>query len=122
MPVDSSRLQQKQRKLRPPWLIFLCVLAILVASAAIFGFRLVEGRSVSGANQGPTTTGSSAQSPSSPIQVNGQAQPSLYMQYKQMAGLYVAHMTLNEELGQLIMVQYNESTYSPDLDKMINKL
>ena len=120
----SSRLTsyrpRKQRKLRPALLIFLVVLAVLVALAAVFGFRLLEGGTYLGLTPGNTTGFPSMQS--GVVQVNGQAQPSLYMQYKQMASLYVAHMTLDEELGQLIMVQYNENTYSPDLDKMINKL
>ncbi|GAC1689399.1 MAG: hypothetical protein NVS9B9_11440 [Ktedonobacteraceae bacterium] len=45
-----------------------------------------------------------------------------HMQYKQLASLYVSHMSLDEELGQLIMVEYNDTYYSPDLDRMINTL
>jgi len=44
------------------------------------------------------------------------------MKYKQLASLYVSHMTLDEELGQLIMVEYADTYYSPDLDMMVNKL
>lgn len=44
------------------------------------------------------------------------------MGYKQLARLYVSRMTLDEELGQLIMVEYDDTTYSPDLDTMISKL
>jgi beta-N-acetylhexosaminidase len=44
------------------------------------------------------------------------------MQYKQLASLYVARMSLDEELGQLIMVEYNDQYYSPDLDTMITQL
>ena len=116
MSVDSKRKQ------RPALRIFLCVLAILVASAAIFGFRLLEWGSIPGTNPGATTIGSPAQSSSGATQVNSQGQSSLSRQYKQMASLSVAQMTLEEELGQLLMVQYTESTYSPDLDTMINKL
>lgn len=44
------------------------------------------------------------------------------MQYKQLASLYVSRMSLDEELGQLIMVEYDDTYYSPDLDTMVNKL
>jgi beta-N-acetylhexosaminidase len=44
------------------------------------------------------------------------------MKYKQLASLYVAHMTLDEELGQLIMVEYADTYYSPDLDTIISRL
>jgi beta-N-acetylhexosaminidase len=44
------------------------------------------------------------------------------MGYHQLAALYISHMSLDEELGQLFMVGYNESTYSPDLERMISIL
>jgi beta-N-acetylhexosaminidase len=43
------------------------------------------------------------------------------MSYRQLAALYISHMSLDEELGQLFMVGYNESTYSPDLERMISE-
>src|SRR5260370_25820430 len=36
--------------------------------------------------------------------------------------MYGPHMTLHEELCQLIMVEYADTSYSSDLDTMINKL
>jgi beta-N-acetylhexosaminidase len=44
------------------------------------------------------------------------------MGYQQIAALYAAHMTLDEELGQMFMVSYDASTYSPDLDRMLGPL
>ncbi|GAC1368800.1 MAG: beta-N-acetylhexosaminidase [Ktedonobacteraceae bacterium] len=44
------------------------------------------------------------------------------MQYKQLAGLYVARMSLDEEIGQVIMVEYSTGFYSPDLTTMIHDL
>lgn len=44
------------------------------------------------------------------------------MSYRQLAALYISHMSLDEELGQLFMVGYNEDTYSPDLERMISTL
>src|SRR5207253_9012472 len=45
-----------------------------------------------------------------------------YMKYKQLASMYISRMTLDEELGQLVMVEYADTNYSSDLDTMINKL
>ncbi len=42
--------------------------------------------------------------------------------YKLLAQLYVSHMTLDEELGQLFMAEYYDTSYSPALDTMITKL
>src|SRR6266480_2194859 len=39
------------------------------------------------------------------------------MSYKQLASLYVSRMTLDEEIGQLFMVQNSHSTYSTDLEQ-----
>src|SRR5947209_10641313 len=41
------------------------------------------------------------------------------MSYKQLASLYVSRMTLDEEIGQLFMVQNSHSTYSTDLEQTI---
>lgn len=56
---------------------------------------------------------------------NGGAQdPSLQeqMKDKQLASLYVSHMSLDNEIAQLLMVEYRYAThYSPDLDTMLNQ-
>ncbi|MBO0795221.1 MAG: glycoside hydrolase family 3, partial [Ktedonobacteraceae bacterium] len=44
------------------------------------------------------------------------------IQYKQLAVLYLSHMSLDEELGQLIMVQYYTANYGPDLEASIKDL
>jgi beta-N-acetylhexosaminidase len=43
------------------------------------------------------------------------------MKYKQLARLYVNHMSLDDKLGQLIVGRFTASSYSPDLDIMINQ-
>ena len=43
------------------------------------------------------------------------------MSYKQLASLYVSRMTLDEEIGQLFMVQNSHSTYSTDLEQTIEQ-
>ncbi|WP_338250810.1 glycoside hydrolase family 3 N-terminal domain-containing protein [Dictyobacter halimunensis] len=48
---------------------------------------------------------------------NSQQEP-----YQQIVTHYVAHMTLDEKLGQLFMVSYQTSSYSNDLDSMLARL
>src|SRR5689334_20178284 len=51
------------------------------------------------------------QQPLSSAQIDALTHLIDHMQYKQLARLYVSHMTLDEELGQLIMAEYYDSTY-----------
>jgi beta-N-acetylhexosaminidase len=44
------------------------------------------------------------------------------MNYRALANLYVAHMSLDEKLGQLIMTESEQNTYSDDLNYMITQL
>src|SRR5258707_11745952 len=62
------------------------------------------------------------QQPLSSAQIDALTHLINHMEYKQLARLYVSHMTLDEELGQLIMAEYYDSTYSSDLEYMITKL
>ncbi|HLQ10385.1 MAG TPA: glycoside hydrolase family 3 N-terminal domain-containing protein [Ktedonobacteraceae bacterium] len=55
-------------------------------------------------------------------QVNALAHLPDYMQYKQLASIYVSHLTLDEKLGQLFMVQSYDQFYSPSLEYMVNNL
>src|SRR5947209_8190102 len=44
-----------------------------------------------------------------------------YMPYRQLANLYIARMTLDEELGQLFMVQNDTPYYSPGLEQTLEQ-
>jgi beta-N-acetylhexosaminidase len=44
------------------------------------------------------------------------------MNYKELASLYVARMSLDEKLGQMIMTESQQNNYSDDLDYMITQL
>jgi beta-N-acetylhexosaminidase len=113
--------QPKHYRMHPLLLVSLALLVVIVTLAGVFGFHLINGeRSATGQNQ--PTSASVSQSPPGLTQGNTPSQPNMYEQYKQLASFYVSHMTLDEELGQLIMVEYNEASYSPDLDTMITKL
>jgi beta-N-acetylhexosaminidase len=44
------------------------------------------------------------------------------MSYKELASLYVEHMSLDEKLGQMIMTESEQNNYSDDLNYMITQL
>src|SRR5438876_417304 len=44
------------------------------------------------------------------------------MTHRELANLYVAHMSLAEKLGQMIMTESEQNNYSDDLDYMITQL
>jgi beta-N-acetylhexosaminidase len=104
-------------------LILLALLAILVTLGAIFSSSLFNNKS-SGLNP-PTASAASGPFVNPPLnaaQINAIMHLIGYMKYKPLAALYVSRMSLDEELGQLIMVEYADTSYSSDLDTMINKL
>jgi len=72
--------------------------------------------------QGSEHPGQFVQLPLSPTQIDALRHLGSHMQYKQLASMYVARMSLDVELGQLIMVEYGDTTYSSDLDTMVNQL
>jgi beta-N-acetylhexosaminidase len=67
-------------------------------------------------------TGPFVKPPYSPSQVNALMHLVDGMNYKELATLYVAHMSLDEKLGQMIMTESEQNTYSNDLDYMITQL
>lgn len=107
-------------------LFILLPLSILVIVGAFLGPRLLDTpSSVSEAGSDPAGFGASGPFVKAPLnsdQINAIMHLTGYMKYRQLASLYVSHMSLDEELGQLIMVEYADTTYSSDLDTMINKL
>jgi beta-N-acetylhexosaminidase len=103
-------------------LILLALLAILITLGAIFGSSFFKG---SGALNTPTASAASGpfvEPPLNAAQINAIMHLTGYMKYKQLASLYVARMPLDVEIGQLIMVEYAQTSYSSDLDYMINNL
>ena len=117
-PVRS----RKRYRLRVPLIAFLLLLTGLVGVASFLAPRFFENTSGSGNVSGLTPGGAFVRPPLTPAQQAALMHLVGYMKYKQLASLYVSHMTLDEELGQLIMVEYADTYYSPDLDTMVNKL
>jgi len=115
---------RKRSRFGVPLILALLVLCILVVAGAIFGSSLFNGTS------GQATPGATAidgkglyvQAPLTADQIYALRHLVNRMKYKQLASLYVARMSLDEELGQLIMVEYADTYYSQDLDTMITQL
>ncbi|HYT36724.1 MAG TPA: glycoside hydrolase family 3 N-terminal domain-containing protein [Ktedonobacteraceae bacterium] len=66
--------------------------------------------------------GSFVKSPYNPSQVNALMHLVDSMTYRELANLYVARMSLDEKLGQLIMTESEQNNFSDDLDYMITQL
>ena len=126
LPVSSSTQTSppKRHRLRTFFVLFVLMLALLVALSAVLGSNLFAKVPGSASNSSPAlgASGPFVKAPLNADQINAIMHLTGYMKYKQLASIYVSHMTLDEELGQLIMVEYVDTSYSSDLDTMINKL
>lgn len=128
---------QRKRRVRAPVVALLLVLTGLIGVASFFAPRFFATGNGTGSGDMRSVAGSGAfvSPPLSPTQVEAIMHLSGYMKDKTLASLYVSRMTLDEELGQLIMVEYADgcgsasgvcpgatSYYSSDLDTMIHTL
>jgi beta-N-acetylhexosaminidase len=122
--APASRPPQQRRRVGFRVLVTLLLLIIVVALGSIVGQRLLNGPSIVPAltAQSPANVGSFVQPPLNTQQIDNLRHLVTHMRYKQLASLYVSHMTLDEELGQLIMVEYGDTSYSADLNMMVNQL
>ncbi len=117
----------RPRKRRGLLFVVLGLLALLVVAGGLFGQRLLTSNATSGT---PTSgellnfpgNGPYAQLPLSANQINAIQHLAGHMKYKALASLYVSHMSMDDKIGQLIMVEYNQPSYSSDIDYMVNTL
>ena len=131
MTIDNSRSSTKPPPIAPPprrnqreliILIISALLITLIVVSSILGQHFITGaHSPSGSSITPIGS-TFVQLPLNTAQIYSLHHIVSHMQYKQLASLYVSRMSLDEELGQLIMVEYNDTSYSSDLDTMVNKL
>jgi beta-N-acetylhexosaminidase len=88
-------------------------LALLVVTIGVMGYPLLSG-DASSAN--PSTHNSNLKPTPTPTPT-----PTVHMQHQAIATQYVATMSLEDEIAQLLMVEQHSSYYGTDLDNMINK-
>ncbi len=117
--------EQRQRCSHSPLTMPLVITLVLLAITIILG----QVSASLSSNQAPASQvrealaqGPFVELPFDPTQVNATRHLITYMDYKQLAKLYVSRMTLDEELGQLFMAEYYDTYYAPELDMMINQL
>src|SRR5215469_8132033 len=111
----------KRHRIRIFFILFLLP-TILVAINAIFVPGLFSNTVGSDSSTAFGARGPFVKTPLDAAQINAIMHLTGYMIYKQLASLYVSHMTLDEELGQLFMVQSYDQFYSPALEYMITQL
>lgn len=108
--------------------IFISLALAALATIVVLAGLLVHFGSTSlpGADEQVTVPaslpGTFVKSPYNPSQVNALMHLVDGMTYRELANLYVDHMTLDEKLGQLIMTESEQNNYSDDLDYMITQL
>ena len=95
-------------------------LAVLVILGGLLGQRLFGANDPGGLNF--SGHGPHARPPLSAEQINAMLHLPGHLKYKALASLYVAHLTLDEKLGQLIMLEYSGRSYNSDLDYAIHSL
>jgi beta-N-acetylhexosaminidase len=111
----STGLRPERR--RHSILLLLPILALVVVLDGDFQHGAFVKQEIRIVHVGPLV-----QAPLNAIQLNKLWHLVTRMQYKQLASLYVSHMTLDEKLGQLFMVQSYDQFYSPSLEYMITQL
>ncbi len=103
-------------------LVTLCALSVLLLAGTFTWQHFFEGGALTPEHTPAGHYGAFVAPPLNAQQIDQLQHLSAHMSYKQLASLYVARMSLDEELGQLIMVEYDDQYYSPDLDMMISRL
>src|SRR2546426_520628 len=122
-----STLRGARQRRRRTGLFVTLALVTLAVIVVLAGLLMHFGSS------GPLAQGEQATVPTGPsgpfvkppynaAQVNALTHLVDNMTYRELANLYVAHMSLDEKLGQLIMTESEQNNYSDDLDYMITQL
>jgi len=113
------------RRRRRPLAVWVTILVVLLVGAGFLGQRVLsDDQSGLGSLVTPLPSGDGSyfQLPLTAQQINDLQHLSAHMKYKALASLYVDHLSLDDKLGQLIMLEFNETSYSDNLDYAINTL
>ncbi|GER87563.1 hypothetical protein KDW_17250 [Dictyobacter vulcani] len=102
----------------------LALLAALVIVGSLFiGRRLIFGQvALIPSPKTPATVGKFVAPPLTSQQIDDLRHLSTHMKDRQLAYLTVSKMPLDQEIGQIMMVEYQQDGYSPTLDTMIHIL
>lgn len=125
LPPVAPPSVKKSRAGRRPLYLTLAIVAVVVVLGGLLSQQLLQagnGNNVSNSALAFPGDGPYARVPLTSDQINAIQHLAGHMKYKALASLYVSHMSLDDEIGQLIMVEYNQESYSNDLDYMLNTL
>src|SRR5712692_6489406 len=124
-PDDLKDAEQRHKRPRSSLSIPLVITLVLLTTTIVLGqvsASLSSNQASASRARETLAKGPFAGLPLNPTQIDATRHLITYMDYKQLAKLYVSHMTLDEELGQLFMAEYYDTYYAPELDMMINQL
>jgi beta-N-acetylhexosaminidase len=122
IPTAARFAQRRRRQQRAFAATLLVLILLLIITGSLLGQRLLMGTATVAPIPVLGAKGPFVQPPLNTEQLDALRNLVSRMSYQQLASMYVQRMTLDEELGQLIMVEYNDTYYSPDLDTMITRL
>ena len=114
--TTSITHKRKQRSLWPLVILPLLALLVIMSSDLAGVSRHIKPRPP------VVITGPFVSMPLTSSQINTLDHLSKYFSYKQLAQVYVSHMTLDEKLGQLFLLQSYNQYYSPSLEYAITQL
>src|SRR2546421_1641876 len=96
-------------------------LLLILALLAVFLLLKGDGALLPSRNGFAASRGPFVQPALNPAQIDDLHHLVKHMSYKQLASLYVARMTLDEELGQLFMVQNRYPYYGADIEQTLER-
>src|SRR6266702_4291283 len=102
-------------------LVTLTIIVVVTAMYMHFG-SITQPTQTQKTTISPEQTGTFITAPYNTSQLNALTHLVDRMNYKELASLYVAHMSLDEKLGQMIITESEQNTYSDDLNYMITQL
>ncbi|MDQ2717207.1 MAG: glycoside hydrolase family 3 [Chloroflexota bacterium] len=120
-PVGEGMQIRPKRRLRFSYAVTLLILCGLIVLVGGDVQRNLFAQHVTPTVVVIPVTGPFVQAPMSPAQIDALRHIVLRIKYKTLAGVYVSRLTLDQKLGQLMMAEYSEGSYSADLQTMITK-
>ncbi|GCE18429.1 glycoside hydrolase family 3 protein [Dictyobacter kobayashii] len=121
----SNKRRGGRGPIKPRLAAALILVALLVIAGSVLGQRLLQARTTTMPTKDSgavARVGNFVTPPLSSQQIDHLRHLTQHMNNRQLAYLYVSRMSLDQEIGQVMMVEYPESAYSASLDTMIHNL